>query len=207
MNRRNLRNPRPIIICLFLLILLCFTSAAHATKIRAFTALTGGGTGAMDKINDASLSNGDSAIVITSSACYFYTYNSSSTATESPPSVIVPDSAPSTGRWILSSCYFGNINGVSHDNPFIRLDETDGTDWWIGADDTSGTLQFRNAHALDSQVRLELIEAEGLDTNETTALYLVTRDGSGNIKLQQITLGTTDSGGTGYRVLRVPNTN
>lgn len=65
--------------------------------------LTGGGTGALDDINHNDLTDGDGAIVIdaVNDIVYIFTYNSSSSASESSPDVIVPDSNTGNGRWIL----------------------------------------------------------------------------------------------------------
>ena len=54
-------------------------------------ALTGGGTGALDKINGSLLGDGDGALVIdaTNDNAYLYTLNSSSGAAESSPDVML----------------------------------------------------------------------------------------------------------------------
>lgn len=90
-------------IFLLLLVLVLLATPAYALKIRAFTVLTGGGTGSLDKVSSvtASLTALDSAIVVTSDGAYFYTYDAASSATEVSPDVIMPDNAPATGRWVL----------------------------------------------------------------------------------------------------------
>lgn len=70
-----------------------------AFKIDGFVALTGGGTGALDKISVADKQTNDSALGVVSSVFYVYRYNSASSAAEDPPNVIAPDSG--TGRWEL----------------------------------------------------------------------------------------------------------
>jgi hypothetical protein len=71
-------------------------------KVRAFTSLIGGGSGALDKVNSSNITDGDTALVITATYKYTYSYDDSSAAGEDSPSVIMPDNAPGTGRWILS---------------------------------------------------------------------------------------------------------
>jgi len=72
------------------------------SDMRAFWALTGGGTGALDKVVSTSLSNLDAAVVITANNAYFFSYDSSSTLGEDSPNVIRPDNNPASGRWILT---------------------------------------------------------------------------------------------------------
>lgn len=73
-------------------------------------ALTGGGTGALDDINHNGISDGDGAIVIdaVNDQVYIYTYNSSSSAAESDPDIIQPDSNSGNGRWILVTTQSGS---------------------------------------------------------------------------------------------------
>jgi hypothetical protein len=77
--------------------------------------LTGGGTGALDDINHNNLSDGDGAVVVdaVNDKSYFYTYNSSSSASESVPDVINPDSNSGNGRWILTSVYSDALDANS----------------------------------------------------------------------------------------------
>ena len=87
-----------------------------ATKVRAFTSLTGGGTGALDAIDGASLYDGDVGIVVTSSGAYFYALDDDSGATESTPSVISPDTNAGNKRWILVSLYSDSLNAIASDD-------------------------------------------------------------------------------------------
>ena len=87
-----------------LLFLLYFISiSSYAANIRWFTVLTGGGSGALDKVDGDNLSDGDGAIVIdkANDKAYFYTLNATSGAAESSPSTISPDTNAGTKRWIL----------------------------------------------------------------------------------------------------------
>lgn len=56
----------------------------------------------------------------------------------------------------------GGITGATASDPYIKLDETDGTDWWIGVDDTGNSLEFRTNVAVGNTVRMELYESTGL---------------------------------------------
>lgn len=69
------------------------------------TSLTGGAAGALDDILHTEISDGDGAIVIdaVNDKAYEYTYDSSSSAAESPPTIIQPDSNAGNGRWVLTA--------------------------------------------------------------------------------------------------------
>ena len=63
--------------------------------------LTGGVTGSLDNMSISLLSDGDRALVVTSSETYHYKYNSTSGQAESSPDVIKPDDATGDERWEL----------------------------------------------------------------------------------------------------------
>ena len=66
------------------------------------TSLIGGGTGALDAIPVADLSDGNACTVYTSLGAYHYHYNATSGATENSPYVIKPDDVGGGDqRWIL----------------------------------------------------------------------------------------------------------
>lgn len=65
------------------------------------TALTGGGTGALDSRSGSLLTDGDVAFVETSDYVYIYVLDADSGLPEDPPRVIAPDANPGTKRWIL----------------------------------------------------------------------------------------------------------
>ncbi|MHB8110489.1 MAG: hypothetical protein ACYDHW_10715, partial [Syntrophorhabdaceae bacterium] len=65
------------------------------------TALTGGTATALDYIDGSLLSDGDIALVFVSGILYTYKLNGSSSAAESSPAVIAPDTNPGTKRWEL----------------------------------------------------------------------------------------------------------
>jgi len=74
------------------------------TRIYGFTALTGGGTGALDKYPESgmpALATDDYAIGHVDGAFYLYWFDGASSEVESPPNVIAPNSG--SGRWILKS--------------------------------------------------------------------------------------------------------
>ena len=77
------------------------------------TALTGGGSDALDAIDGAVLADGDAAFVVTSTACYIYSLNATSGAAESSPDVISPDANAGTKRWILVEVIDFHTHGIS----------------------------------------------------------------------------------------------
>lgn len=69
----------------------------------ALGALTGGGTGALDKIDGNLLTDGDAATVILDSGAYHYHLDATSGEAENSPYVIAPDTNAGTKRWILQT--------------------------------------------------------------------------------------------------------
>lgn len=76
---------------------------ACSNRVFAFTGITGGAAGDLDDLRYAHISNGDIGVVITSAdEVYVYSFDSTSSASESDPDVIAPDDVGSnTGRWLL----------------------------------------------------------------------------------------------------------
>jgi hypothetical protein len=122
-------------ILFILFILLAFSTIAQAAKMFGATSLTGGGTGALDKINGSSLSDGDGAIVITGNQSYTYTLDADSALAESLPSIISPDTNAGDKRWILvketsyvinvkDAPYFATGNGSTDDRAAITAADT-----------------------------------------------------------------------------------
>lgn len=66
-----------------------------------FTALTGGGAGALDARDGTALGEGDIAIVTASGVLYIYQLSATSGATESSPNIIAPDTNAGTKRWLI----------------------------------------------------------------------------------------------------------
>ena len=77
-----------------------------ANKVWPATVLTGGGTGALDGIDGANLTEDEHvALVITSSGVYLYYLDHTSGATENSPYVIAPYLNAGDKRWILQDIY------------------------------------------------------------------------------------------------------
>jgi hypothetical protein len=74
-----------------------------ASKGYGAIGLTGGGTGALDKIDGSILNDGDAAFVIDAVNNNFYTYTlvADSGAAEASPTVISPDANAGNKRWVL----------------------------------------------------------------------------------------------------------
>jgi hypothetical protein len=66
------------------------------------TSLTGGGVGALDKIDGSLLNDGDGAFTLVSGVFRAYHLDATSGATENSPNVIAPDSNAGTKRWLLN---------------------------------------------------------------------------------------------------------
>src|SRR4030067_2977259 len=99
---------KKIFIFLFLILsFIVFTRDAFAVCNRAVSpyctfgaiVLTGGGTGALDKIDGNDLAANDIAIVVSSTNRYSYTLKTSGCGAESPPDTIIPDTNPGTKCW------------------------------------------------------------------------------------------------------------
>lgn len=73
------------------------------------TALTGGGSDALDNIDGAALLNDDVAIVMAAGALSVYLLDADSAAAESPPDVIRPDTSAGDKRWLLQSVAQGLV--------------------------------------------------------------------------------------------------
>ncbi len=79
-----------------------------AIRIYGATALTGGGTGALDKINGGRLNDQDRVIVILNTGMWYSFYlDATSALSESSPDIIRPDSNAGNKRWILLSWGWG----------------------------------------------------------------------------------------------------
>jgi len=73
-----------------------------ANYIYGAIALTGGGTGALDAIDGAGLTDKDMALVVLQgTGVYFYAVDADSAAAESSPWIIAPDINAGDKRWIL----------------------------------------------------------------------------------------------------------
>ncbi len=81
--------------------------------------LTGGASGSLDSIDGASLADGDSAFVVTSSGVYVYFLDVDSAAVESSPDIIAPDANGGDKRWIRQNYY------MKLDDLIVSDDNTD----------------------------------------------------------------------------------
>jgi hypothetical protein len=88
---------------IFFCILALVSTAEAQNKVRAYTALTGGGTGALDKTAVAELADGDIAMVVTATDLYFYSFDATATDAESSPLFIRPNDYSTEGVWKLVS--------------------------------------------------------------------------------------------------------
>ena len=88
----------------FILILALFIpgTVEAATKVYGCTALTGGGTGALDALDGTALLDKDMAICVVAGTSYTYYLDVDSGASEVSPGVIAPNANAGLKRWILS---------------------------------------------------------------------------------------------------------
>ena len=103
------------------------------SKFWPATSLTGGGFGALDKIDGDNLQDEDVAIVTTpgvTGVVYHYTLKADSGAAESSPDVIAPDSNPGTKRWILVEVFLGKINHLSFKTSPTGVPTVEGSMSW-----------------------------------------------------------------------------
>ena len=94
------------------------------TRIYGFTALTGGGTGALDKYPEAgmpALATDDYAFGHVAGVFYIYWFNGASAEAESPPAIIAP--ASGSGRWILKGFSFAHNDLTSIDGGNVSPEE------------------------------------------------------------------------------------
>jgi hypothetical protein len=93
-----------------------------------------------------------------------------------------------TGSFVAT----GSISTSAANDPYILLNETDGTDWYIGADDAGNSLEFRTNATVGNNVQLELeedgdlvvtgdITVTGSDITLGVAGVKLTGDGDGAI--------------------------
>lgn len=88
-------------------------------KAKKFTALTGGGIGALDGWAGTDLVSGDMAIVMTGGNIYFFEMDASSGAAEASPNVIAPDVDAGAKRWILRTVPGNSAVPIGSIIPFV----------------------------------------------------------------------------------------
>ncbi len=102
-----------------------------------FTALTGGGAGALDTQDGNVLIDGDIAIVMESGNIYFYELDADSGAAENSPNVITPDTNAGDKRWLLTK--------VHSSEAYMRSDVA--AQGGIGADESSSSVDWNSSDA------------------------------------------------------------
>lgn len=123
---------KKIFLALFINLLLA--SFVFASNFYPATAINGGGTGALDKIDGAGLANGDVAFVALENdgtygnALLVYVLDADSAAAESSPSVISPDTNPGNKRWELTGGVYTSSNVGRSATPQINFGDSDCTD-------------------------------------------------------------------------------
>ncbi len=116
--------------------------AYASSKTYTKSVLTGGASGSLDAIDGSDLSDGDRAIVFTSSTYYIYWLDDDSAATESSPNIISPDTNAGTKRWVLISD--SDITATVGDNGEIKIGATDGNPAWATINDTTDEIKVVN---------------------------------------------------------------
>lgn len=92
-----------------------------SVNVYGFYALTGGGTGAMDKLSYVGLNDGDLGLTWNpSGGIYVHYYSASSSAAESSPTVIKPDDNTGNGRWLIINAF--NFNMDVGDGYYLAAD-------------------------------------------------------------------------------------
>jgi hypothetical protein len=184
---------RRILLTIFLVLFL--PSILYAkTAVVTFSALTGGGTGALDAIecedirgddSNRAIANGDIAFGVGSFAGISYVYNSSGSDGESSPTIIVPDDRAAdcsgNGQWEVSTPNdntAGNVSTTSHGlMPKLPNDATkiiDGTGSYVDIEDLADEIAagIAEGELADSVV-------VGADVKDGTLTYA---DGTGSAK-------------------------
>jgi len=97
-----------------------------------------------------------------------------------------------------NSIVFGTSNNTNTVTERMKI--TSGGNVGIGASSFSGRFSVHDA-IYSEYFRV----ASGVIGGNTTSIYIAWNNG-GNIDIRQVLVGAADSGGTGYRLLRIPNT-
>lgn len=148
-----------------LLILALLPGTAEATKVYGCTALTGGGTGALDALDGADLLDKDMAVCVVGGISYTYYLDDDSGASEVSPGVIAPNAHAGLKRWILSADW---TQKVTYPQWYGAVGDgtTDDSDAWVaaiasltagGVIDGGGKTYVVNTHNLTVEVSDVLI--------------------------------------------------
>ena len=108
-------------------------SKSGANVVRAFTCLTGGTTGCLDKILYGSITVGDIAMVTTGNIIYFYQFNAANQTEDARYNYICPDNGVSAGTctngtWYLVDVRAKGVNTGASSLPAITFFDIDATD-------------------------------------------------------------------------------
>jgi len=109
-----------------------------ANNIYGAIALTGGGAGALDSIDGASLADKDMAYVTVGGVTYNYTLDADLNEAEASPQKIVPNSNPGTKVWVLQDIGtpYGNIGAIL--NLFYGVTWDESADTYTRTGSTAG---------------------------------------------------------------------
>jgi hypothetical protein len=146
-----------------------------ANVVRAFTCLTGGTTGCLDKISRTVITNGDIAMVVTGNIIYFYQYNSSATDTEASPTFIRPDNYDTSGVWYLVDVRAKGVNTGTSTTPSIDFYDSDAADGDINAKIYANcTTTTSGAEVCSVYIQTQGLSAENAAGTLTTRLSIDT---------------------------------
>jgi len=185
-----------------------------ATKVYAATALTGGGSGALDAIDGTNLADGDCAVVFVAlGQVYFYTLDDDSGAAESSPAIISPDSNAGSKRWILSGLNVGGKKVVLDldGDTSITADTDDQLDFeCAGADQITlvdgklypatdddidlgdATHEFKDLY-VDGVAHIDELQADALGANLNCANYNMTNVDIDSGAIDGVTIGASSA--------------
>jgi hypothetical protein len=157
------------------------TEKSGANVVRAFTALTGGGTGALDKISRTTITNGDIAMVVTGNIIYFFQYNTNSNAATASPTYIRPAdynagcSLPNCGVWWLVDVRAKGVNTGTSTTPALDFYDSDATDGDINAKIYANcTMTTSGAEVCSIYFQTQGLSAENAAGTLTTRLTIDT---------------------------------
>jgi len=154
----------------------------------------GSAQGALDTVVQATLSDGDIAIVADDTEeALIYRYESSSTDTESDPEVVMPDAA-GTGRWILTDLSMQDLKTYGN-AVFDGTITATGLLTATAGIDIDGTLQFDGAGPAITVIRDE----DNMASHATGDVALATQQSIYEY-IQSVTAGVTVDMMAGYTV-------
>lgn len=181
MIRFTARCLLPIACCvLFVCCLLSPGSGEAANTVRAFTCLTGTGTGCVGKINLSELVDGDIGIAVVTDVLYVYQFDADATNPESSPMYIHPAGFVTQGVWILADIVAKNSNTLTQ----LKVPSSDAgptaTAGYLRHDSTvtnhaNGALRWHDGTNIRQVVDLVAATAEACTDTQVVA-YSTTND-------------------------------